>query len=147
MKIDCPLWGKCCFQSYSCSRGKAQLWSLLQLTTPAGFTFIDINDWGNVGPVRLPARGLGVTVRERLFGVTTAARVAHGCATPALQPPHDNHDPGPHITSEGRLAPRLTRCAGADPCDLICAHPPVGYRRIRRGCVYSRPRSDWGFNR
>ena len=26
-----------------CSRGKAQSWSLLQLTTPVGFTFIDIH--------------------------------------------------------------------------------------------------------
>jgi hypothetical protein len=39
------------------------------------------------------------------------------------------------LTSEGRLAPRFTRCAGAEACDLICAHPPVGYRRIWRGCV------------
>ena len=84
---------------------------------PAGFTFNDTNDWGNVGPVRLPTRGLSVTVRERLFGVTTAMRVAHGCATPALQPPHDN--PGPHITrGSARASPHQVRGCGPVRPDL-----------------------------
>lgn len=65
-------------------------------------TFVGTNDWGNVGPLRLPARGLGITALERLFGVTTAMRVAHGCATPALEPPHEN--PSSHIRVGSRFA-------------------------------------------
>jgi hypothetical protein len=58
-----------------------------------------------------------VTVRERLFGVTTAVRVAHGCATPALQPPHDN--PGPHITrGSARASPHQVRGCGPVRPDL-----------------------------
>jgi hypothetical protein len=40
-----PALGKVLFPKlqHRCSRGKAQSWSLLQLTTPAGFTFIGIH--------------------------------------------------------------------------------------------------------
>ena len=79
-------------------------------------TFVGTNDWGNVGPLRLPARGLGITVRERLFGVTTAMRVAHGCATPALEPPHDN--PGPHIRGSARPSLHQVRGCGTVRLDL-----------------------------
>lgn len=122
---------------------KAQSWSLLQtsMTTPVGFA-------------RSSAQTTGATLDHS--GCLHAAWVLqHSRGYLGLQPQcvlrmAARHPPSSRrmtilaLTSEGRLAPRFTRCAGAEPCDLICALPPVGYRRIWRGCVYSRPRSDSG---